>query len=345
MAGTITDLKNGKYRLRYTYNGKVYSKNVKAQKEKDAQKLLNNFVYEIEHNTNNTSDMYFNDFVTIWIEKYVEKNLSNRTQTLYNSLLKSHITPFFNGYKLNEIKRIDIINFLDSINDKYVKNTLDKYRKCLTTIFNYAIKCELLEHNPALLVTSPKGKDYVKKENVYTLEQAQQLLLALQNEDNKKYIIELALKCGLRRQEILALNKEDFDFSNNSITINKAVILDFEKRFTIGKTKTTSSNRIVYAPKKLMDKFKKFPDGKLFNYDIDYITKWFKKFLERNNLPPVTLHGLRHTHATLLIANGTDYKTVSAILGHSQTSTTMNIYVHKNEENIKQASKIFENMS
>ena len=94
-----------------------------------------------------------------------------------------------------------------------------------------------------------------------------------------------------------------------------------------------------------MDKFKKFPDGKLFNYDIDYITKWFKKFLERNNLPPVTLHGLRHTHATLLIANGTDYKTVSAILGHSQTSTTMNIYVHKNEENIKQASKIFENMS
>ena len=60
----------------------------------------------------------------------------------------------------------------------------------------------------------------------------------------------------------------------------------------------------------------------------DSITNWFTGFIKRNNLPPVTIHGLRHTSATLLIASGTNIRTISARLGHSQTSTTMNIYAH-----------------
>ena len=143
----------------------------------------------------------------------------------------------------------------------------------------------------------------------------------------------------------MALNKEDINFDNNSIEVNKAMVFDFKQGYKIGNTKTAGSNRIVYMTSELAKKLKQLPDGTLFNYDTAYITRWFNRFIKRNNLAHITLHGLRHTHATLLIANGTDYKTVSAILGHSQTSTTMNIYVHKNDENIKQATKLFENMS
>ena len=60
----------------------------------------------------------------------------------------------------------------------------------------------------------------------------------------------------------------------------------------------------------------------------DTVTSWFSGFVKKNNLPPETVHSLRHTNATLLIAAGTNLRTVSARLGHSQTSTTANIYAH-----------------
>ena len=60
----------------------------------------------------------------------------------------------------------------------------------------------------------------------------------------------------------------------------------------------------------------------------DTLTKWFRKFIDRNGLPPITLHGLRHTNATLLIAAGINLRTVSGRLGHSRAATTANIYAH-----------------
>ena len=60
----------------------------------------------------------------------------------------------------------------------------------------------------------------------------------------------------------------------------------------------------------------------------DTLTKWFRKFIDRNELPPITLHGLRHTNATLLIAAGVNLRTVSGRLGHSRAATTANIYAH-----------------
>ena len=60
----------------------------------------------------------------------------------------------------------------------------------------------------------------------------------------------------------------------------------------------------------------------------DTLTNWFSDFVKRSGLPPVTVHSLRHTNATLLISSGTNLRTVSARLGHSQTSTTANIYAH-----------------
>ena len=233
---------------------------------------------------------------------------------------------------------------MDSLTSKYAKPTIDKFRKCLITIFNYAIKCELLQANPATLITTPNGKEYHKKENVYTMEQVNLLLNLLPKNDNKKFVVLLALMCGLRRQEILALEKQDINFNNNTISINKAVVYDRINQYKIGKTKTTSSNRIVYIPSSLALQLKDFPEGRLFNYSPDHISRWFHDFIKTNNLPPLTFHGLRHTHATLLISHGTDYKTVSAILGHSQTSTTMNIYVHQNNINIINAGKIFDNI-
>ena len=76
----------------------------------------------------------------------------------------------------------------------------------------------------------------------------------------------------------------------------------------------------------------------------DSLTKWFSKFLKRNNLRKVTLHSLRHTNATIMIAEGTDIRTVSNRLGHAQTSTTLNIYTHALKSKDEQAAEVLDNV-
>ena len=76
----------------------------------------------------------------------------------------------------------------------------------------------------------------------------------------------------------------------------------------------------------------------------DSITSWFHDFVKRNNLPPVSLHSLRHTNATLMIAGGANIRTVSSRLGHAQTSTTSNIYAHAIQSASAAASEILKDM-
>ncbi len=345
MSGNIIDYKNGKYRLRYDYKGKTHAKTITCDNTKKLPKLLNDFIYEIEH-SDNTSSIYFNDFAKQWLNDYVYTNLELRTQEFYEGLLDNHIYNYFNGLRLNEIKRSDVILFLNELQDKYTKSTLKQYRNCLVTIFNYAIKLDLITGNPATLVDLPKGKVLNKKENVLQESDIKLLLEKLEDVDlEKKLIIKLALFGGLRRQEILALTKSDINFNENSISINKAVSKSKRSGVFTKAPKTAKSNRIVYLPENLIQKLKTLPNEKLFDIDMDYMSKWFYRWVLKNNLPHITLHGLRHTTATMLISHNVDYKTVSSILGHSNTSTTLNIYTHKVDENIKNASKIFDNPS
>lgn len=170
-----------------------------------------------------------------------------------------------------------------------------------------------------------------------------------------KVLFHLAIFGGFRRGELVALTWEDIDFQNHTVTINKASART--KNGIITKTpKTFSSNRTVTLPVNTMNMLRKHKteqqryrlslgtywkgnnylfiqeDGK--QMDISTPNKVFKKVIRIYNethedkLPEITLHGLRHTSATLLIAQNVDVKTVSNRLGHSETSTTMDIYTH-----------------
>lgn len=170
-----------------------------------------------------------------------------------------------------------------------------------------------------------------------------------------KVLFHLAIFGGFRRGELIALTWDDIDFQNHTMTINKASART--KDGIITKTpKTFSSNRTVTLPVNTMNIMQKYKteqqkyhlslgtywkgsnylfiqdDGK--QMDISTPNKVFKKVIRIYNethedkLPEITLHGLRHTSATLLIAQNIDVKTVSNRLGHSETSTTMDIYAH-----------------
>ncbi len=170
-----------------------------------------------------------------------------------------------------------------------------------------------------------------------------------------KVLFHLAIFGGFRRGELVALTWSDIDFQNRTITINKASARTKDGIITKA-PKTFSSNRTVTLPAGTMSLMRKHKteqqryrlslgtywkgDDYLFiqddgrQMDISTPNKVFKKVIRIYNethegkLPEITLHGLRHTSATLLISQNVDVKTVSSRLGHSETSTTMDIYAH-----------------
>ncbi len=186
-----------------------------------------------------------------------------------------------------------------------------------------------------------------------------------------KVLFQLAVFGGFRRGELIALTWDDIDFQNHTVTINKASART--KDGIITKTpKTFSSNRTVTLPVDTMNIMQNYRteqqtyrlslgtywkgENYLFiqndgqQMDISTPNKVFKKVIRIYNethedkLPEITLHGLRHTSATLLISQNVDVKTVSNRLGHSETSTTMDIYAHALQKQDALAAETLENL-
>ena len=190
----------------------------------------------------------------------------------------------------------------------------------------------------------------------------------------------VALFGGLRRGENITLTWEDIDFDANTISINKATGKGVTGQY-IKETKTRNSNRVVTVPNEVIRLLKRLKfeqnkqriamgedwietldeDGNPYHFVytqadgqqmyIDTPSQRFTKLIkdynktverEEDKLPQISLHGLRHTMATLLIAEGMEISTASGRLGHADISTTLDIYTHLLKERDKTASKTLE---
>lgn len=172
-----------------------------------------------------------------------------------------------------------------------------------------------------------------------------------------KVLFTLAIYSGLRKGEILALTWDDVDFENNTVAVTKAAAMVKGEQI-VKVPKTRNSYRVVSIPHSVTEKLRKLQleqtryrlsagdywqgegwiftqdNGRMMNYSTPYkslqdiLTHYNADKAEADKLPMIPFHGLRHTTATLQIAAGTDVRTVSSIMGHRETSTTMNIYAH-----------------
>lgn len=243
-------------------------------------------------------------------------------------------------------------NLFDKVSEgggELTGNYMLHLHRLLSSILEKAVKWQVLLYNPCRRVEAPKVE---KKEAAYLDEiQAQELLQCLQKEPLQyRAIITLLLYSGMRRGELCGLEWSDIDFKNNIIDISKTSLYLSDRGIFDDSTKTESSKRFIKVPVEALDilkehkvqqakEFFKLGDlwvksNKVFTQwngkpiHPDTITGWFARFIKKNNLPPIHLHSLRHTNATLLIASGADLRTVSKRLGHSNMTTTSNIYTH-----------------
>ncbi len=221
--------------------------------------------------------------------------------------------------------------------------------RLLSSILEKAVKWQVLLYNPCRRIEAPKVP--IKEAAYYDEFQAQEMLICLQDEPLKyRAMVIVLLYTGMRRGELCGLEWSDIDFKNSIIDISKTSLYLTDRGVFDDTTKTNASKRANKVPLLVINILKelrrdqiterlklgdKWIDGnKVFTQwngkpiHPDTITGWFSRFIKKNNLPPIHLHSLRHTNATLLIASGTDLRTVSKRLGHSNMTTTGNIYAH-----------------
>ena len=319
--------------------------------------------------------MRFRDYADFWIDHYAIPNLSPKTYERYKSMLKSRILPYLGNMYLNKIQPMQLMYLYQELSEatyirKNIKHKLSpktvlEHHRLLHSMLQQAVYWQMIPYNPASRVRPPKAKK--PSISFYDDVQTIALIKALEGEELKfRVIILLTIFTGLRRGEILGLEWQDVDFKNSSITVRQASQYVSSIGIYTKDPKTETSNRVISIPDsitKLLKDYKrkqleqrlKLGDkwqntNRLFvQWDgspmhPDTITKWFRQFLEDKNLPHITFHGLRHTHATLLIAQGLDVRTVSNRLGHAQTSTTLNIYAHAFAKMDREASDKLDNL-
>lgn len=359
--GNIQKLSSNKYKIRISAGtddfGKriVINKTVNAKSDTEAERILMK-LYQERFNLidSETKPKTLGRLYNIFKENHI-KNLAPNTQAYYESLWK-HIETF-SKLKIENIDIININKILFSLPDGKIRNGV---YKLLSTIFNKSITWGYMQNNPCKFITSPK---YKAKEKTILNETDIQIISNHIEEEEIKYqcIFLFAAFLGMRRQEIIALKWNDIDFNNSTVSINKAATLSHKEgeKIILKETKTESSKRTLYLPEVLFKKLQllkkeqnliRLKLGDIYNnnnfiftqwngniMNIHTPTNWWKDFQMRHKISKVTLHGLRHTSASLMINAGLDIATVSKTLGHSNLSTTLNIYTHIIEDTKKDA--------
>lgn len=223
------------------------------------------------------------------------------------------------------------------------------YFRLISSILSSAVQWQAIPHNVCARVKAPS----VRQKEAKFLDDVQvaKLFEYLQEAPyDCQVLVHLLLYTGLRRGELLGLKWTDIDFDNSLLHVRRTLHYLPERGLFEDDPKTDASNRVMKISEGMMKGLKSYKiwqeekklglgdkwqdGGYLFTrwngepMRPDTISDWFRKFVKKTDLPPVSLHSLRHTSATLQIMNGIPVRTVAARLGHAKTSTTSNIYSH-----------------
>lgn len=321
--------------------------------ERAANKALLKIQYELE--TQNSSfienkNITIDEWIKVWIP-YAQDNWSISTKQNIESAIEFHISPLIGNQKLSSLNKITYKrNFIDKLRqeNKYKESTIQAWHKIVMRMINAAVNNQILPSNTLT------GFKFDSSNNVrsFTKDELQQFITVLESKDIRTQIIFLTLlKTGMRKGELMGLRWKDIDLTERNFDINST-----RGDYGENKPKTKTSIRKVYFDDSLLALIKKYKSyekerllkkGRILK-DEDYfilssrnlpiqqskITYMFRLLCEEAKVPNITVHGLRHTHATFLIEAGANIKYVSNRLGHKNINITLDVYsdVLKEEE-------------
>lgn len=342
--------------------------------KKNAEEMLMRYRLEFEpekeeFNGEFTPGMLFSDYIENWL-KLTRGSIEITTYASYSNMVNKKISPYFRqkGIILKDLNASTLQSFILHELETLSSTTVIHEQNLIHKALKYAVKMDLILSNPCDKVDRPKPVKYIA--DYYRADELAKLF-EVTKDDPLGLVIQMTAFYGFRRSEIIGLKWNAIDFERNTITVRHTVTeakIDGRKvLIQSDRAKTKSSLRTLPLTKDIKEKLlalketqaenmrvckdcynKKYrgyifvdPMGNL--YKPSRITGAFPKILEKHGLRKIRFHDLRHSCASLLLANGVQLKQIQEWLGHSDIATTANIYSHLDFQSKVLSANVMEN--
>ena len=301
-----------------------------------------------------TADMLFSEYLKQWLE-VVKVRVKIATFCSYQDMVLNTIAPYFEKKKitLRDLEARHIQQFYTEKLKTVSANSVIHYHAVIYQSLKYAMKTDMVPQNVAMKVDRPRKEQY--QPTFLDADEMQELFKVVKGTRLELPVL-VAAFYGLRRGEVLGLKWDAIDFQRGTLTIKRTVtavrldgkteIIEQESAKTKSSLRTlplVGSFKDYFMEVKQAQEVNKSVCGNCYNYDYDgyvfvdelgermkpdYLTNYFPTYIQRHGIRKMRFHDLRHSCASLLLANGVPLKQIQEWLGHSDFSTTANIYAH-----------------
>lgn len=278
------------------------------------------------------------------------------------NVLDKYVLKEFGNEKISHITCLKLQKYFSDLRIKYEgisDKTIYRIYKIMNNMFNRAVDWEYISNNPIDKIKIKKPKR--KETSIYSSEELIEILNLLKKEDIIfNAMFSLIITTGIIKCELLGLCVDDINFKYGSISINKNINWNkFEHKYEVVSPKTESSYREIPVPKEILNILKEyishrekivvknvnslFINEKGYLIGFSYLTNYWRRFINKNNLKYVTIHGLRHSYCSMQV-NENPYLSlvdVQKLMGHSQLETTFH-YTHSNKNKFQEVAYVFD---
>lgn len=335
---------DGRYVMTFTTNGK--RRYFYGHTRSEAQAKYDKFIKKSENLANFDGNITIAEWAKEWL-RIKEPSITPNTLDSYRNVIRHYIVPEIGAIKLVDLTAPTIRRLLTIKMETLSSRTVRYIHTLLNAMLKQAVLDEIIATNAATKVRKPKL--HRTKEMVTLTADEVKLFLSKIPIPEHHMLFKLAFASGLRRSELLGLPWSSVDFDKKTITITQTVIKIDNEAVISETTKNASSRRSITLDDETIAELKKhaqrvkatrlaspnwvhndlvFPgkDGKpIFP---DSVSQLCKRYAAQIGKPSFSMHGTRHTHATLLIEAGVNFKVIQVRLGHSSFTETMNTYSH-----------------
>lgn len=368
----------GNWSFRYKYKDKITGKQREVKRQgystkASAEKSYEEIKRKIQLGFDSVSNESLAEFLEYWLKEYKEGKIAKNTYRLHERNINNHIIPFFQKIQLEDLSFKLYQQFINHLIEKnYSKRTVEIVHGTMYGALQKAKLLKKIHDNPCTDVSIYSAKEKREKENKTVAKfipyEKIELFLDTALSDNYTYYIffRFLIETGVRKGEALALQWDNVDLSNHRIRITQS--LDYEAETDnelFGDTKTYHSIREIPITKRLaidLLAHKVRQNDNIFRFKESYkgelnlvfcrengsplpkstLFNAFRRILKKSDLPYLSIHTLRHTHAVLLLESNVEMKYIQEVLGHGSMQITSDIYTHVSKKIESDAIEKFE---
>lgn len=321
-------------------------------------------------NGNEIVENFFNE----WLEVYKKPNVKPITYSVQERNVRLNILPRWGKYKLKDITRTEYQKWINKLREHYSEGTVRRIHSIFSSAINDAVhEFHIIRENPIQKIKIPKDVNKTSRVPYFNKEQLEKFLTSLKTpQKNAKYqhsiqyyvLFTLMARTGIRIGEALALTWDDFNAAEKTIQITKTLVYPLNSTPYLSTPKSKKSERSIKLDDqtvRLLKKQKINQNEVILRYEnfrpskeniifhqhdgrwlrTNVVREYFKEVCKRTDLPILSPHALRHSHAVHLLEAGANLKYVSERLGHSSVKVTADTYLHITEKIEDEALELY----